>query len=533
MDSVPLILQEAFSHHQAGDLVRAEHCYRQVLERNPSHIDALHLLGIVALQTGRTSLAGQCIAKAIELKPDFAEAHSNLGNVLEQAGKLDEAIASWRQALRFKPQLVEVLGNLGLALIKRGELDEAEAVLREGLRLRPDYADAHNHLGNVLEKRSDFAAAIAHYQEALRSSPNHAQARLNMGVALHRQGQLAQAVSCYQHALGLQPNLADAHYFYGMALLAAGNLEQGWAEYEWRWKTEGCVLPQFVQPAWDGNRLDGRTILLYTEQALGDTLQFIRFAQWAKAAGGTVLVRCQRALVPLLSRCPGIDRLLAEGEPLPRFDVHAPLMSLPRILHIPLDKLTGESPYIFADPQLIAEWGQKIPASGPLRIGIAWQGNPQYMADRERSIPLEQFAPLASMPGVRLYSLQKGQGTEQLRAVEGVVPVTILADNLDQGRGAFMDTAAIINNLDLVITSDTAIAHLAGALGAQVWVALSFASDWRWHLHRDDSPWYRTMRLFRQPTLGDWLAVFEQMAGRLRDLRPSSNPSQLSGTHGS
>jgi hypothetical protein len=272
----------------------------------------------------------------------------------------------------------------------------------------------------------------------------------------------------------------------------------------------------FPQPQWDGSPLEGRTILIHAEQGLGDTIQFIRYAPLVKRRGGTVIVECQPVLSQLLAGCPGIDRLIAQGSPLPAFDVHVPLLSLPRIFGTTLADVPAEVPYLFADAALIERWRDELAGVPGVKIGIAWQGNTRFPADCMRSIPLTHFAPLAQVDGVRLFSLQKGPGREQLAATAAYLPVIDLADRLDEKAGGFMDTAAVVKNLDLIITSDTAIAHLAGALGVPVWVGLALGADWRYLLGREDSPWYPTMRLFRQTRLGDWDGVFERIASELR-----------------
>jgi hypothetical protein len=263
--------------------------------------------------------------------------------------------------------------------------------------------------------------------------------------------------------------------------------------------------------------LENRTILLHAEQGLGDTIQFVRYAPLVKARGGRVLVECRRPLLGLLKTCPGIDRLVVAGDPLPAFDVHAPLLSLPGILGTVLEAIPCSIPYLTADPALVAQWRDKLAALDGVRVGIAWQGNPQYLMDRQRSIPLAQFAPLADLPGVRLISLQKGPGAEQIGQLQGRFPVVDWTADLDERSGPFMDTAAILANLDLVILSDSVLAHLAGALGVTVWMAVPKLPDWRWLLDGEDSPWYPTMRLFRQQAWGNWPDVFQQMRSALTE----------------
>jgi hypothetical protein len=262
---------------------------------------------------------------------------------------------------------------------------------------------------------------------------------------------------------------------------------------------------------WQGEPLAGKTILLHAEQGLGDTIQFIRYAPIVKQHGATVIVECQKPLLGLLQGCPGVDQLVGQGDAIAGFDVHAPLLSVPGILKTTVETVPARIPYLFPKPALVEHWRTRLIQLGGFKIGIAWQGNPRYPNDRFRSIPLRCFAPLAQVPAVRLISLQKGPGAEQLAEVRNLFPIADLAGELDQQSGPFVDTAAVMKNLDLVITSDTAAAHLAGALGAAVWVALPSAPDWRWSLDRCDSPWYPTMRLFRQRDWGNWQDVFEEI----------------------
>jgi hypothetical protein len=313
----------------------------------------------------------------------------------------------------------------------------------------------------------------------------------------------------------LKPDYPEAHANHAHACLQAGDWRRGWVEYEWRRKTKPCSPSRFSQPLWSGESLAGKTILLHAEQGLGDTIQFVRYAPLVKRYDARVIVECQKPLLRLLAGCPGIDRLIGEGEELPAFDVQAPLMSLPAILNTTLENMPADVPYIFAAPELVARWRERLGSIEGFKIGISWQGNPRFPGDRFRSIPLRCFAALARLPGVRLISLQKGAGREQLVEVRDDFPVVDLADELDEEAGPFMDRAAVMKNLDLVVTSDTAIAHLAGALGVPAWVALKFAADWRWLLDRSDSPWYPSMRLFRQQTRGDWSQVFARMADAL------------------
>ena len=296
---------------------------------------------------------------------------------------------------------------------------------------------------------------------------------------------------------------------------SAGRLDRGWPGYEWRWRERGTEPPRFNAPPWDGSPPEGRTILLYAEQGLGDTIHFVRYAPIVQRLGGRVAVVCQRILVPLLSRCRGIDRLVPEGDPYPGLDAHAALMSLPMILKTTLADIPADVPYLEAEPERVGRWRHELEGFSEFKIGIVWQGNPQFGMDQLRSIPLPAFAPIAGVPGVRLFALQKGPGSEQLRDMGDRLGAIDLTARMDPSAGTFVEEAAALMSLDLLVTSDTAMAHLAGALGRPVWVALPFSADWRWMLDREDSPWYPTMRLFRQPAWGDWNSVFERIAAEL------------------
>ena len=314
----------------------------------------------------------------------------------------------------------------------------------------------------------------------------------------------------------LKPDYADAHWNLSLLNLLTGDFESGWPGFEWRWQTkqQNFHRRHDSRPLWDGQPLAGRTILLHAEQGLGDTIQFVRYVPLVQERGGRVVVECQPPLLSLLADSPGIDLVLAQGEPLPAFEVQAPLLSLPGILGTTLGSIPARVPYLRADPELAQSWRKKLEPLGGFKVGIVWQGNPQFKGDRQRSIPLRHYQALARVEGVRLLSLQKGPGADPLRAGATAFPVLDLGAQLE----TFGDTAAVLENLDLLISSCTSVPHLAGALGVPVWLALPFVPDWRWLLEREDSPWYPHHRLFRQDRPGDWNGVFERIATALRDL---------------
>jgi tetratricopeptide (TPR) repeat protein len=546
----PDAFTQAWEHHQRGDLRRAEEAYRQILRSDPRSARVWFVLANLCEAEGRLAEAVACFRQAAELAPYEAVGHYRLGNALLQLKQLPEAEAAYRrclqrdpthvearvnlgcvlgdlgrpaeakasyeEALKVLPNLPEVHHNLGNLLRKEKKLDEALACYREALRLKPDYAKAHLNMGVALAMRGDTEEAVRRLEEGVRLEPDHAEAHNSLGTAYCSRGRLDDALAEYALALRLEPDQAEIHWNRSMVWLLRGDYERGWADFEWRWNCAGQKpLPTFSQPRWDGGPLEGKSILLHTEQGFGDTLQFIRYAPLVKAKGGRVIVQCQKSLLLLLSRTPGIDQLVAWGAPSPPFDVYAPLMSLPHLFHTTLETVPADTPYLFPHPELVAHWRRELAPVRGLRVGISWQGSPQHPWDRHRSLPLELFEPVAQVEGVSLISLQQGPGREQLEALAGRWDVLSLGDLVDKAAGGFMDTAGILKNLDLVMTVDTAIGHLAGGMGVPAWLALHYTPDYRWLLGRPDSPWYPSLRLFRQPAVGDWPSVFRQMAEAL------------------
>jgi len=536
------MFDEAWKLHQGGRFSQAEQLYRQIIQADPSLADGWFFLGRVCQAQGKLPDAEASFRRAVQLLPEHPGATNCLGIVLAQQGKLAEAEACLEQAVQVQPDHVDALHNLGSVLSMEGKYDVAIDRYRQVLRLKPDHADAHYNLALALERTNRLQDAIGSYQQAVALQPSHLYAQNNLGNLLKQQGQLDEALASFDQALEAHPGHSGTRYNKAMLWLLRGEWERAWPDYEMRSTDAGFCLLAFPQPRWDGSPLNGRTILLYAEQSLGDTIQFIRYAALVKQRGGQVLVACQAPLLPLLASAPGIDRLLIQGSKLPPFDVQAPLLSLPGIMHTTPATVPATIPYLHANPELVEHWRRELkkgrgardegressitlsslaPRPSPLApflVGIAWQGKPSYHFDRQRSIPLTQFAPLAEVPGVRLISLQKGPGAGQLQAPARQFPVLDLGGRLDESTGAFMDTAAVMKNLDLVICSDTAIPHLAGALGIPVWVALPLVPDWRWLQDRADTPWYPTMRLFRQTQHGHWKDVFARMAEELKRL---------------
>ena len=550
------LISIAVKHHQAGQLADAARIYRQVLGDRPDHPHALHLLGVVAMQSGRPDVAVELIRRAIAIDSSHADFHSNLGTALNEARHPDQAVTAYRQSLRLRPATPETYSNMGNALTALGQIEAAIAAYREALRLRPAYADALNNLGsalttqrkfdeaiaclrqalnlnvsypaawnnlaNALRCTGDFDGALQAYGQALRLKGDYADAYNGMGLACEEKGDTDGALQAICEAVRLNPNLADAHTNLAMHWLLRGDFERGWPEYEWRWQLKGAPLPQtsFVQPRWKGEDLNGRTVLLYAEQGVGDTIQFIRYAPLVKQRGGRVMFVCMPEVAPLLVNFAGVDEMVPQGT-LPPFHLHCPLLSLPMIFNTRVETIPASVPYLKADPRLSEQWSMKLQSRpGRLKVGLAWAGRPTHADDARRSMRLAQLAPLAQVKGVTFFSLQKGEAAaESARAPAGMDLIDCAADLHD-----FADTAALVSQLDLVVAVDTAVAHLAGAMGKPVWVLLPFKPDWRWLLDRNDTPWYPTMRLFRQGGKREWDGVTEEVAKVLHDWSSGMRP---------
>ena len=527
---VQVLLAEAIQHHRAERLGEAERLYRKILMAAPRNADALHLLGVVAHRTGRHGAALDLISQAIAIDPDAAPFHSNLGNMLREQGQRDEAVTALRRAIELAPDEPISHFNLGLALSEQGCPEQAAVSYRRTIALRPDHADAFNNLGVALGEQGRPDEAVLCYRRVLELRADSADAHNSLGGGLTRLGLWNEAAGCFRHALLLRPDFADAHTNLAMALLALGDMPAGWREYEWRWQTPPMAGSRrdFAQPQWRGGAADGSTLLIHAEQGFGDTLQFCRYAALAADRGLRVILEVQKPLVRLLSFLPGIERVMARGEKLPPFDLHCPMLSMPAALETTIATIPGAASYLRADPAQVAVWQARLRVTaghGP-RVGLVWAGNPRphipalTATDRRRSLAPDRLAPLFDVPGVHFVSLQR----DGPAAPDGFPLIDFMAEMVD-----FADTAALIANLDLVISVDTAVAHLAAALGKPVWLLDRFDSCWRWLTGRRDSPWYPTLRLYRQPAPGDWDPVLAEVA---RDLRALAETRQARQTRG-
>lgn len=514
--TVQEIMNQAIQHQNAGRFQQAAALYQQILSQNPNQPEALNSLGILASQAGRHDVAVDLISRAVSLNPKEARFHLNRGMALDECGRTDEAIACYHNALTIKPDYARGYSNLGNALLAKGRISEALAACRKSVELAPDYADARNNLGNCLHRIGAIDEAIAQFQKAIALRPNLPEVYSNLGGALVAKGLVDEAIVACRKSIALQADFAVGHWSLGMMLLTKGEFEEGWKEYDWRSRVRelGPTL-KLPQPLWDGSPLNGKRILVYAEQGFGDTIQFVRYVPDIVKLGGKLVLACQQELCRLMGYQDNITELVSFNAALPAFDVQCPILTLPRLFGTNLNNIPAAAPYLKIDAALKEKWKERLPQDSSLvKIGVAWAGRPAHRNDHNRSFPLSMLAGLAKIPRIWLCSLQKGEAAKQATNPPDGMEIRDFGDQIED----FADTAALIENLDLVVSADTAVVHLAGALNKQVWVLIPFAPDWRWMLKRADTPWYLTMRLFRQERLGDWEAPIARLTDALRSL---------------
>jgi tetratricopeptide (TPR) repeat protein len=533
MPNLSRLQRQAYSSFQQGDLGRAEKLCAGILEHRPDNFDALHLLGVVNFRRHRLVEALRFLTQALRINSGSAEAMSNLGLALHAMERFEEAIAWYRNALGIVPDHPEILYNLGNACLELGHIDDALANFDAVLAKNPGHAGALVNRGNALLRFNQPVKAIASYDNALAALPGHPQILTNRGHALRRLDRPAEALADFEAALAAGSEFAEAHFEAAMTRLSLGDFEAGWKTYEWRWRTGAFARQrrQLAAPLWLGDApVSGKTILLHAEQGLGDTIQFIRYAPLLAGCGAKVVCEVQPELQPLLAQLKDVT-ILARGESLPAFDLHCPLLSLPLAFGTKPETVPAAVPYFAAPAERLAEWRDRLPLASPLvasplvtrpRAGFVWSGQTSHKNDANRSIPLARLAALFEDPPIECVSLQS-----DLRDVDGKVLRGL--PNLVHLGGAFRDfadTAAVISLLDVVISVDTAVAHLAGALGKPVVILLPHAADFRWLRGREDSPWYPTAKLFRQPAFGDWDSVIGRLHDELRQVSRSGMAGQ-------
>jgi tetratricopeptide (TPR) repeat protein len=535
---------------QQGAYDAAQRQLRRASQINPYSPETLNHLGMALRHLDWLDDALAAYDRAVALRPNYAEAYCNRGNVLRLLKRFDAALASYDRAIALKPHYADAYHNRGALLEALDRWDDAAASYENAIALRPDFPEALNNLGNVSRVLCRYDEALAAYDRAIALVPDYAGALTNRGNVLRDMHRYAEALESHERALALEPGLAEiynnrgsvyrdisrfddamrdyrdalslapghieARWSLGLTQLLLGDWEQGWENYELRFgkRYNASRRPDNPAPEWLGEPLAGRRILLYGEQGNGDVIQFVRYAAALEAQGAEVTVLTHRRLHRLLSSVGATVKFASAVTPEQPFDFQIALMSIPRILTLRPGNVVARTPYLAADPRRVDIWRARLGGHG-FKVGLCWQGNPAGSIDNGRSLPLREFAPLATIDRVRLVSLQKNHGVEQIDKRPAGMILETPGHDFDDGADAFVDTAAMMANLDLVVTSDTSIAHLAGALGRPVWIVLKHVPDWRWLLGRADSPWYPNARLFRQHAVDDWASAVRDVAAAL------------------
>ena len=470
-----------------GLYIEAEKFFFLALNLLPTRLSILTNLSAVLIKLGKLEKAHEILSKGINLYPNDEKLYLNFGNLHEENKNWHMSLDSYDRAIKIKP----------------------------------DFAEAYSNRGNALQELKRLEEAIDNYDRAIEIKPDYAEAYYNRGNALLKLKRMEEAIDNYDSAIEIKPDYAQAYWNKSHPLLLKGDLIAGWEAHEWRWKVDSGLLSQnrnFSQPLWLGaDDIAGKTILLHAEQGLGDTIQFCRYAKLVKERGARLLLEVPKALLGLLSGLEGVDQFVEKGKALPSFDYHCPLMSLPLAFNTTLESIPNNIPYINSNINNQNKWQERI-GGADFKVAICWQGSIKGKVDVGRSFPASLFQGLAQIDGVRLISLQKNEGVEQLENLPVGMIVETLSNDFDSGENAFLDSAAVMKCMDLVITSDTALTHLAGALGIKTWLPLKYVPDWRWMLDRSDSPWYPNHRLFRQKTSDDWISVFTDMEKELKSL---------------
>lgn len=503
----------ALTHRERGDLGKGIEVLQEACKAHAERADVWMLLGIFLKQAGHLQEAEGCLKKSARLDPAQPDVQNNLGNLYGQMGKGKQALAHYRKALELDGNHFEAANNLGKFLAARGMLGEAVGILRRLTQKFPDNYRTHSNLGVAFLQNHKPEEAERCLRRALALRKDFPEGYANLGSALVNQNRLEEAVECLDRAIELKPGLAEPHWNKAIVCLRQGNFAEGWELHEWRFRQPGYPVFHPEAKRWDGSDQPDKTLLLYAEQGFGDAIQFIRYVPELAKKFRRVLVECQPELAPLFEQAKGVKQVFSRGRSLQKFDVAIPMLSVPLMLKTGMESIPAEVPYFS-----IGKEGKKEGAFAheetKLAVGIAWAGNARHRQDPVRSCSLEEWLPLLKTKGVRFVSLQKGAASQELRGLSPEVSVEDAVEKCED----FLDTAKVVASLDLVISVDTAVAHLAGALARPVWTLVQYAPDWRWMLDRKDTPWYPTMRLFRQKTYGDWEAVIAEMKGELESL---------------
>jgi tetratricopeptide (TPR) repeat protein len=505
-----LLLGHAFQDLNRGhDAILA---YSRAMLLAPSDAEPAFHLGIVLQALRGPATAAEAYRRALVIDPQSAKSFANLGVCALSRGCFDEAITFYRRTLRLDPTPPLTWSNLGNALGRLGQNEHALTALKTALTLDPSHPDILYNMGNAFSRLDRHDAATEAFRRATWISPPFARAHDNLGVSLHNLGHLEEALAAHRQAIALSPDNAEAHFNLAHSLLLAGHYEQGFEEFEWRWQLDNFPSPKrnFPQPLWDGTPFSDKTLLVHAEQGMGDTIQFCRYIPKITSEGGHVILECPSALSPLLRNLAEVEEVIETGHPLPTFDIHVPIYSLPKIFRTTPATIPGQIPYLYSRSERAACWRSRIGETSNLKVGLVWAGNPGHGNDRNRSIPWPILQSAEWPQGMTYFSFQKGRTRTGMRFGNDT-PVIDLADEIND----FADFAAAVSAMDLMICVDTAAAHLTGALGQTVWTLLPFAPDWRWGRENATTAWYPTMRLFRQDTQSDWKGVLSRVTRAL------------------
>lgn len=512
-----------------GDLEAAAEAYQDALQQNPNHASALSNLSAVLMEDGKLERASKLLQISVKERPDSPEAHCNLGNMYRMVGDSANAIECFQNALRQDPNHASALSQLGATLpdegnilMETGQLAKALSFLQRSIAVEPDSPNAHCNLGKLYMVVGEYEKATECFRTSLKLDPTHDRSLCNLACQLEILGDLAASEQCYQIALQHHPDSASARFGLGTMQLAQGKFTEGWPNYEARWKTTAFrgAVRNFTQPQWTGQDIRGARILVYSEQGLGDTMHFARYISRLASRGARAYFEVQKPVYRLLQNLEGAEQVFEQGATLPEFDWQCPLFSLPLAFQTELASIPAKVPYLRPSEQAVQEWSKRLDPTS-FRVGVVWSGSPKHPFERYRSVPVAQLAQLSRIPRIALYSLQKGPKASQADELSSGLRIV----NLDKEQSDFADTAAIIANLDLVITIDTSVAHLAGGMGKPVWILLHNSPDWRWMRGREDSPWYPTARLFRQRAREQWNDVFDHVGRELRQLVVAHKPA--------
>lgn len=486
--------------------------YEKTLSLEPESFEALNNIANTFLIKERIDDAIVYLHKALQVKPEEAEIYYTLGNIYKDKREYDKAIAYYENALKYNNEFADAYNGIGLVLQEKNQLDRAIEYYHKALEINSNDYVVYVNLAGALNLKDSYDEAISYCEKALEIKPDCIDAYINLGIITYLKRNYEDSIKYSLKAIDIDPENADAHFNLALALLLKGDFENGWREYEWRGRLKEKVWLKFDKPIWDGSDIKGKRLFVCTEQGFGDAIQFIRYVPLIKEKGvEEVIIECYPQLKPLFETVSGVDKVIPRGEELPEFDVYCHLLSLPNIFKTNISNIPSNIPYFNINKEVIEKWNTLITGNDRIKVGLAWAGSPRHKNDRNRSIMLKLLKPVLDINDIDFYSLQVGPGSEQLKELDNEKCMIDLTNNIND----FLDTAGLILNLDLVISVDTSVAHLAGALGKHVWVLLPYVPDWRWLLNREDSPWYPTMRLFRQRSSGNWDSIVQDIKEEL------------------